>query len=78
MCIGFPQALLPAIRYAIDNKEVEWIDEHRYTMNATGIFYWEGCDWQIDEFMEKVEVIILRRGELSNQDLTALILKAKI
>lgn len=77
-CIGFDRKYLPVIQQALDGKMVVWGRSHGFAEAISVEFSFAGCNWQLDEVSEYLTGIRLLEGKLTEEDLTAAILKGKI
>ncbi len=74
-CEGFPEEWLPAIKYAIDNKQVKWGKSTGFCESFSTTFTWANAKWQLDEMTEVTETIWLKRGTVDKEALTVAMLK---
>ena len=74
-CYGFPEEWLPAIKYAIENKQVKWGESSGFCESFPTAFTWANASWQLNEMTEVVESIWLRRGKVDEEALTVAMLR---
>lgn len=74
-CNGFPEKYLPAIRHAIENKQVIWGKSSLYISLGIAEFEWAGCIWELVEMQEMVTSITLLKGDPIDEDLTIAVLR---
>jgi hypothetical protein len=72
-CEGFPKTYLPALKNAIENKQVKWGKTSVYIDVCDAEFEWAGCKWGLSEIIETVDSIVLINGIPNHEDLTAAI-----
>ena len=74
-CIGFSERYLPAIKSAIENKQVIWGKSDLFMHMGTAEFEWAGCVWKMIEMQECVTSIMLIKGNPIAEDLTIAVLR---
>ena len=78
-CEGFSRALLPAIKDAVESRQVVWTrDPSLFAESCHGWFSWAGCEWMLAEITELVVAIEHISGDLNSEDLTVAVLACKI
>jgi hypothetical protein len=77
-CIGFDSKHLPVLKQALALDIIEWGKCDLFMDLGTARFTFAGCKWKFTEMAELIDTFELVKGTITEEDLTAAVLKGKI